>query len=448
MLETLSNKLQAVFKKLSGQGRLTEANLDSALREVRLALLEADVHYQVAKDFLDKVRAKALGREVLASLSPSQVLVKIVQDELTEMMGGAGPRHLAHSSLPPTVLLMVGLQGTGKTTTAAKLGRLLKSNGRKVMLAACDLARPAAIQQLQALGRDLGLEVMAPAPGQKAPEAAEAAREAALKGGFDVLIVDTAGRLAVDEELMEELKAVKRKARPHEVLLVVDAMAGQDAVPTARRFQEAVGIDSLVLTKLDGDARGGAALSVLAATGKPIKFVGLGEKPEALEPFHPDRLASRVLGMGDVVSLVEKVQAQVDQDKAAELAKKMAKNSFDLSDLMEQIRQIKKLGPVSELMGMLPGMPKMPQAGGMDDQALKRVEVIIQSMTPKERRLPVIIDGRRRQRIARGSGTTVEDVNRVLKQYEQMRKMMKMMKKGGRFSPMRGMMPGMGMPRF
>ena len=365
MFESLTSKLQSAFKKLSGQGHVTEANIETALREVRLALLEADVHFQVVKDFLEKVRAKALGAEVAGSLTPSQVFVKIVYDELVALMGGAGSRRLAYSNLPPTVILLVGLQGTGKTTTAAKLALMLKSQGRKVMLAACDLARPAAVRQLKILGQGLDIPVFTPedSPSAGAPALAQAARAKALSTGQDALIVDTAGRLAVDEALMEELRLLKTAARPHEILLVLDAMAGQDAVPTARRFHESLGIDGIVLTKMDGDARGGAALSVLAATGTPVKLVGVGEKAGALEPFYPDRLASRILGMGDVVSLVEKVQASVDQQKAVEIARKLGKDSFDLSDLLEQVQQIKKMGPLSEVVGLIPGFSGGPKAG-------------------------------------------------------------------------------------
>jgi signal recognition particle subunit SRP54 len=450
MFESLGEKLQAAFKRLTGQGHLTEANIDQALREVRLALLEADVNYGVVKGLLDKVRARALGQEVLSSLSPGQVLVKVVHDELEALMGGAGSVRLAHASLPPTVILMAGLQGGGKTTTAAKLARHLKLAGQKVMLAACDLQRPAAVEQLAALGQALGIAVHIAKPGQKAPEAAAEAREAALLAGCDALIVDTAGRLAVDEALMAELKAIKAAARPHEVLLVVDAMAGRDFANTAKSFQEAVGVDGLVLTKLDGDARGGAALSALAVTGKPVKFVGTGEKLEALEAFHPDRMAKRILGMGDVVSLVEKVQASVDQQSAQELAGRIAKEGFNLQAMLDQLRQVKRMGPLQDVLGMLPGMGALKGAAqGADDKSVGRMEAILLSMTPKERRLPQVIDGSRRKRIAKGSGTSVEEVNRLLRQYEQMKKMMKMMRKGGRRHGQPGMMPGMGgMPPF
>jgi signal recognition particle subunit SRP54 len=450
MFESLGEKLQGVFKRLTGQGHLTEANIEQALREVRLALLEADVNYAVVKGLLDKVRAKALGQEVLSSLSPGQVLIKVVHDELEALMGGAGSVRLAHASLPPTVILMAGLQGGGKTTTAAKLARHLKLSGQKVMLAACDLQRPAAVEQLVTLGQALGIAVHTAKPGQRAPEAAADAREAALRAGCDALIVDTAGRLAVDAALMAELKAIKAAARPHEVLLVVDAMAGRDFANTAQSFHQAVGVDGLVLTKLDGDARGGAALSALAVTGKPVKFVGTGEKLEALEAFHPDRMAKRILGMGDVVSLVEKVQASVDQQSAQELAGRIAKEGFTLQAMLDQLRQVKRMGPLQDVLGMLPGMGALKGvAQGADDKSVSRMEAILLSMTPKERRLPQVLDGSRRKRIAKGAGASVEEVNRLLRQFEQMKKMMKMMKKGGRRRGMPGMMPGMGgMPPF
>jgi signal recognition particle subunit SRP54 len=455
MFDALSEKLQEVFKKLSGQGHLNQSNIDEALKSVRLALLDADVHFKVVKDFLDKVQVRALGAEVLKSLTPSQVLVKIVHDELTTLMGGAGSRALARASLPPTVLLMAGLQGTGKTTTTAKLAAKLKKDGNKVLLAACDLSRPGAVSQLKVLGASVEVEVLEALAGEAAPQIARRARQVALERGFDFLIVDTAGRLAIDQALMEELKAVKAACPPHEVLLVIDAMQGADALETARRFQEAVGVDGLVLTKMDGDARGGSALSALVVTGKPVKFVGVGEKTSALEPFYPERLASRILGMGDVVSLVEKVQEHVDEVRAKELAKKIGKNSFDLADFMEQLQQLKKMGSMADLMKMIPGasgaMAKLP-AEALDEKKTARTVAIIQSMTPKERRLPVIIHGERRKRIARGSGTKVEDVNQLLRQFEQMKKMMKTMGKSRRggvsgFGNMPGM-PGMPFGRF
>ena len=442
MFDGLSKNLQGLFKKLSGQGHLSEGNVEDALKAVRLALLEADVHFKVVKDFLDKVRAKAMGAEVLGSLNPSQVFIKIVHDELVDLMGGAGKRGLNLAPLPPTVILMAGLQGTGKTTTTAKLARRLKEEGRRVLMAAADLSRPGAVSQLKTLGQGIGVEVAEAAPGEGPAALAARAREEALNRGFDVLIVDTAGRLAIDEALMAELKEVRQAARPHEVLLVIDAMQGQDALETARRFHEAVGIDGLILTKLDGDARGGAALSALATTGKPIKFVGVGEKSEALEPFYPERMAGRILGMGDVVSLVEKVQQTVDEDKARELASKLHKDKFDFNDFLEQMQQISRMGSLTDIMGMLPGMSglkdKLP-AEALDEKRLKRTMAIIRSMTAKERRIPQIIHGERRKRIAKGSGTRVEDVNALLRQFEQMKKMMKTMKKGRR---------GMGMPGF
>jgi signal recognition particle subunit SRP54 len=446
MFDSLSKNLQGLFKKLSGQGRLSESNIDEALKAVRLALLDADVHFQVVKDFLEKVRAKALGAEVVSSLNPSQVFVKVVHDELVELMGGAGRRSLNLAPLPPSVILMAGLQGTGKTTSSAKLARRLKEDGQRVLLVAADLSRPGAVSQLKTLGDGIGVEVIQ-AQGTEAPAAlAKRAREEALTRGFDILIVDTAGRLAIDDALMNELKELKAGVRPHEVLLVIDAMQGQDALETARRFHEAVGVDGLILTKLDGDARGGAALSALATTGKPIKFVGMGEKTEALEPFYPERMAGRILGMGDVVSLVEKVQQTVDEEKARELSAKLHKDKFDFNDFLEQMQQISKMGSLTDIMAMMPGMgalkAKLPE--NLDESRIKRFMAIIRSMTAKERRLPQIIHGERRKRIASGSGTRVEDVNTLLRQFEQMKKMMKTMKKGKRGFGIPGMsIPGM-----
>ncbi|HTB22922.1 MAG TPA: signal recognition particle protein [bacterium] len=430
MFESLGQRLQDVFRKLAGNARIDEGNVDGALKEVRLALLEADVHYKVVQDLLARVRERALGAEVVRGLAPDQVLAKLVQEELVAMMGGAGPRHLAWASLPPTVILLCGLQGTGKTTTAAKLARRLIADGRKVALVAGDLQRPAAVEQLKVLGKVVGAPVYTAAPGETPAALAARARREALEGGFDALIVDTAGRLAVDEALMAELKAVKAAAQPHEILLVLDAMQGQDALPTATRFHEAVGIDGLVLTKLDGDARGGAALSALAVTGKPVKFLGTGEKTDALEPFHPDRLAGRILGMGDVVGLVERVQSQVDAEQAERLAKKAGKQGLDLQDLLDQFLQLKKIGSLKDLAAMVPGAAKLG-AADMDEGRLKRSIAVLQSMTAMERRRPESIHGERRKRIARGSGTRPEDVNQVLRMHEQMRKMMKKMSQGG-----------------
>jgi signal recognition particle subunit SRP54 len=455
MFEALSARLQGVFKKLSGQARIDENNVDAALKEIRLALLEADVHFKVVKDLLEKVKARALGADVPLNLTPAQVLAKLVEDELAAMMGGAGPRHLAYASLPPTVILLIGLQGTGKTTTAAKLARRLKNDGRKTALVAADLARPAAVQQLQVLGQSLDVPVYAAEAGETPPQLAKRARGEALRAGVEVLIVDTAGRLAIDEALMAELKQVKAAAQPHEVLLVLDAMQGQDALPTATRFHEAIGVDGLILTKLDGDARGGAALSALAVTGKPIKFIGVGEKTEALEPFHPDRMASRILGMGDVVSLVEKVQAQVDGEAAAKLAQKAGKQGLDLQDFLDQLQQLRKMGSLKELAAMIPGAGALKDAD-LDENKLKRQVAILQSMSVRERRRPEIIHGQRRARIAKGSGTKVEEVNTLLRNHEQMKKMMKQMSQRGRRGggQSRGMfsgLPGMGgpgLPRF
>jgi len=446
VFESLAQRLQGAFRRLAGTARIDEGNVDAALKEIRQALLEADVHYKVVKELLEKVRARALGAEVARGLAPDQVLAKLVQDELAAMMGGAGPRHLAWASLPPTVILLCGLQGTGKTTTAAKLARRLMNDGRKAALVAGDLQRPAAVEQLKVLGKSIGAHVYTAEAGETPPQLAQRARKEALQAGYDALIVDTAGRLAIDEALMAELKAVKTAAQPHEILLVLDAMQGQDALPTATRFHEAVGVDGLVLTKLDGDARGGAALSALAVTGKPVKFLGTGEKTDALEPFHPDRLAGRILGMGDVVGLVERVQTQVDAEQAARLAKKVGKQGLDLQDLLEQLQQLKKLGSLKDLAALIPGGAQLGDAA-MDEGRLKRNIAVLQSMTPKERRRPEIIHGERRKRIAKGSGTRVEDVNQILRTHEQMRKMMKKMAQGGRrrglFGGMGGRIPGM-----
>lgn len=445
MFESLSKRLQDAFHRLAGSARIDEGNVDGALKEVRQALLEADVHYKVVQDLLKRVRERALGAEVARGLAPDQVLAKLVQDELAAMMGGAGPRHLAWASLPPTVILLCGLQGTGKTTTAAKLARRLITDGRKVALVAGDLQRPAAVEQLQVLGKSVGALVYTANPGETPPELAKRARREALQAGFDALIVDTAGRLAVDEALMAELKAVKAAAQPHEILLVLDAMQGQDALPTATRFHEAVGIDGLVLTKLDGDARGGAALSALAVTGKPVKFLGTGEKTEALEPFHPDRLAGRILGMGDVVGLVERVQTQVDVEQATRLAKKAGKQGLDLQDLLDQLQQLRKMGSLKDLAAMVPGGAQLGDSA-MDEGRLKRSIAVLQSMSAREKRRPEIIHGERRKRIAKGSGTRVEDVNQVLRTHEQMRKMMKKMSQGGRRRTGFGMPGGRGIP--
>ena len=429
MLDSLSTRLQAIFDKLGGRGRLSEENIQEALREVRVALLEADVNFKVVRAFVDRVRTRAVGQDVLASLTPAQQVVKVVHGELVELLGGSGHR-LAMASHPPTVIMLMGLQGSGKTTTAAKLARLYTKQGQHPLLAAADTQRPAAMEQLRTLGAQIGVPVTG-APGQTPLEICRAARAEAAARGLTPLILDTAGRLHIDEALLGELQAIRREVAPHHVLLVVDAMTGQDAVTVADRFNQAVGIDAVILTKLDGDSRGGAALSVRHVTGRPIAFVGVGEKTDALEPFHPDRLASRILGMGDVLSLVEKAQAVVDQTKAEELARKLREDSFSLEDFREQLKQLRQMGPLDQILGMLPfgkmlkGAPK-----DLDGESaeLGRFDAIISSMTPGERRNPEVINGSRRQRIARGSGTSVQDVNRLLKQYAQLRKVMKQFK--------------------
>ena len=430
MLDSLSTKLQSIFDRLGGRGRLSEDNIQEALREIRVALLEADVNFKVVRTFVDRVREKAVGQDVLRSLTPAQQVVKVVHDELVELLGGSGHR-LAPAPHPPTVIMLIGLQGSGKTTTAAKLARMYGKQGQHPILAAADTYRPAAQEQLRTLGGQISVPVVG-AAGQTPLEICRAARDEAAGRGLTPLILDTAGRLHIDEPMLDELKAIKREVTPHHVLLVVDAMTGQDAVTVAERFNQAVGIDAVILTKMDGDSRGGAALSVRHVTGRPIAFVGMGEKTDALEPFHPDRLASRILGMGDVLSLVEKAQQTVDQDKAQELARKLREDSFSLDDFRDQLQQLRKMGPLDQIMGMLP-FGKMLKGGApaeLDgEQAdLGRFDAIITSMTPSERRSPEIINGSRRQRIARGSGTSVQDVNRLLKQYAQLRKMMKQFK--------------------
>jgi signal recognition particle subunit SRP54 len=430
MLESLGTRLQSIFDRLGSRGRLTEDNIQEALREVRVALLEADVNFKVVRGFLDRVRERAVGQDVLKSLTPAQQVVKVVHDELVELLGGSGHR-LAAAPHPPTVVMLIGLQGSGKTTTAAKLARMYGQQGQHPILAAADVYRPAAQEQLRTLGAQIGAPVVGD-PGQSPLEICRAARQEAAARGLTPLILDTAGRLHIDEAMLDELKAIKREIAPHHVLLVVDAMTGQDAVTVADRFNQAVGIDAVILTKMDGDSRGGAALSVRHVTGRPIAFVGVGEKTDALEPFHPDRLASRILGMGDVLSLVEKAQQSVDQEKAQELVRKLREDSFSLDDFREQLRQLRKMGPLDQIMGMLPlgKMFKGPAPAELDDEQadLDRFDAIIASMTPGERRHPEVINGSRRQRIARGSGTTVQDVNRLLKQYAQLRKMMKQFK--------------------
>ncbi len=443
--EGLSEKLAASFKKLRNKGKLTEADVKDAMREVRLALLEADVNYKVAKDFSNAVVEAAVGAKVMESLTPAQMVIKIVNEQLTALMGGEAAG-LTRANRPPTVILMCGLQGSGKTTHSAKLARMLKSKGNRPMLVACDIYRPAAIEQLKVVGERAGVPVFE--MGTENPvKIAKAAVAHAKDHGNDYVILDTAGRLHIDEQLMAELKDIQSTVAPQEILLVVDAMTGQDAVNVASSFDEALGITGVILTKLDGDTRGGAALSVRAVTGKPIKFAGMGEKIEDLEVFHPDRMASRILGMGDVMSLIEKAEAQIDEREAEALARKLQEDKFDLNDLLDQFRQIQKMGDIKSLLGMVPGMGKQLKDVDIDPRQFARTEAIILSMTPAERAKPAIINPSRKRRIAAGSGMRVEDVNRLLKQYESMRQMMKqikkMGKKGGRgmrgFPPMGGM---------
>jgi signal recognition particle subunit SRP54 len=442
MLDSLTNRLTGILDRLRGFGRLTEENIQEALREVRVAMLEADVNFKVVKAFIDRVRVKAVGQDVLQSLTPGQQVVKVVRDELVELLGGSAHR-LAMAPHPPTVVMLVGLQGSGKTTSAAKLARHFQKQGQHPLLAAADVYRPAAVEQLRTLGAQLGIPVVGEAA-QRPVDICAAARDEAARRGLSPLILDTAGRLHIDEEMLEELRAIKRAVGPHHVLLVVDAMTGQDAVTIADKFNAAIGIDAVILTKMDGDARGGAALSVRQVTGRPIAFVGVGEKAEALEPFHPDRLAQRILGMGDVLSLVEKAQATVDAGQAEALAQKIRDDTFTLEDFATQLKQLRSMGPLGQLMDMVPffkgkGLPK--EMSG-EEQELDRYGAIIASMTPHERREPSVINGSRRARIARGSGTSVSDVNRLLKQYAQLRKMMKGLKNmEGRMGKFKGALP-------
>jgi len=437
MLEELSQKLDVVFKRLRGEGRITGANVADTLREIRRVLLNADVNYKVAKDFIDKVQQRALGEQVLQSITPGQLMVKIIHDELVDLLGTKSAE-LSFSPMPPSVIMVAGLQGSGKTTFAAKLALFLTGQGRHPLLVAADVHRPAAIDQLALLGAQIRVPVFL----DRALGAVEIARlgvEHARKSARDVAIVDTAGRLHVDEEMMEEAVAIRTAVDPHEILFVVDAMTGQDAVNTAKAFNDRLNFDGAVLTKMDGDARGGAALSLRATVGKPIKFMGVGEKLDALEKFHPDRIASRILGMGDVVTLVEKVQQQVDEEKAREIETKIRKAQLTLEDFLDQLQQIRSMGPLSQVLGMLPGMHRVPQNANVDEKALGRIEAIIRSMTPDERSRPQILNGSRRKRIAMGSGTTVQDVNRLMKQFEQMQKMMKTLGKRGSFNGMKGL---------
>lgn len=446
--EGLSEKLSAAFKKLRGKGRLSEADVKEAMREIRLALLEADVSFKVVKQFVAQVTEKAVGADVLEALSPAQQIVKIVNQELTDLMGGSAAK-LEISSKPPTVVMMVGLQGAGKTTNGAKLAGLMKKqNGKRPLLAACDVYRPAAIQQLEVVGKQLDIPVFQ--MGQANPvDIAKAAVDHAIKHGNDMVFLDTAGRLHVDEELMDELRAIKAAVDPTEILLVVDAMIGQDAVNAAKAFDDALDIDGVLLTKLDGDARGGAALSIKAVTGKPIKFVGVGEKLDQIEVFHPDRMASRILGMGDMLSLIEKAEQSFDQQKALELQEKLRKNKFTLTDFYDQMKQLKNMGSLTEIAGMLPGVKASDLEGAtMDEKLLQRMEAIILSMTPAEREDPKLLNSSRKKRIAAGSGTQVVDINRLLKQFDMLQAMTKQFAGGKMPKNLRKMMgkKGRGMP--
>jgi signal recognition particle subunit SRP54 len=443
MFENLSSKLDAIFKRLKGHGKLTDQNVKEALREVRIALLEADVNFKVVKDFIQSVEQRAIGQEVMASLTPAQQLIKIVKDELTSLMG-EGEQRIHLSGSPPVPIMLVGLHGCGKTTTAAKLARYFKERKKRPYLVPADVYRPAAIEQLQKLGEELRVDFYRPGTSQTPLDICLKGRDTAIKGGYDLMLIDTAGRLHIDEALMLELREIKTEIKPSEVLLVADAMTGQDAVNIAKNFNERLGIDGIILTKMDGDARGGAALSIKSVAQKPIKLIGVGEKLDALEVFHPDRMASRILGMGDVLTLIEKAEAVFDKKKAKELEKKIRKDSFTLEDFRDQLQQVRKMGSLESILGMIPGLSKkMRGMGGLDfdEKELARVEAIINSMTPKERTNSIIINGSRRLRIARGSGTTIQEVNQLLKRYAQARKMMKRFAKIGEKGFGRGNMP-------
>jgi len=427
MFDNLSEKLQRVFKNLRGEGKLSAENMESALREIRLALLEADVNFRVVKQLIENIKQKAMGEEVLAALSPSQQVVKIVHEELVKILGSHESK-LRFANEPPSVFLIVGLQGSGKTTSAGKLARWLSRNGHRPMLVSVDVYRPAAREQLRVIARDIGQAIYEGAPEEKLPlDLARSARREAVHNGRDVLLVDTAGRLHIDDDLMTELQQLKEQLSPVEILFVADAMTGQDAVKSAGEFHQRLGITGVILTKMDGDARGGAALSIRHVTGQPLKFVGIGEKFDALEPFHPDRAANRILGMGDILSFIEKASQELDQKKAVEMQRKLIDNEFTLEDFRDQLRQIRKLGPLSGLLDMMPkvGMLKELKDVKVDEKEISRVVAIIDSMTHKERDNHMIINGSRRRRIAKGSGTSVQEVNQLLKQYAQARKMMK-----------------------
>lgn len=438
MFENLSDKLDRAFKVLKGQGKISEINVAETLKEVRKALLDADVNYKVAKQFTDTVKEKALGRDVLISVSPGQLMVKIVHEELTALMGGDAID--INLKANPSIILMSGLQGSGKTTLSGKLANLLKTKrNRQVLLVACDVYRPAAIDQLHVLGEQINVQVYSERENKNPVQIAKNAIEFAKNNNLNTIIIDTAGRLAVDEEMMDEIARLKEFLQPQETLFVVDSMTGQDAVNTAKAFNDRINFDGVVLTKLDGDTRGGAALSIKSVVNKPIKFVGTGEKMEALDVFYPSRMADRILGMGDIVSLVERAQEQFDAKEAAELQKKIAKNQFNLNDFLNQLQQIKKMGNIKDLMGMIPGMGKAMKDIDIDNDSFKHIEAIIQSMTNEERERPDILNGSRRKRIATGSGTSIQEVNRLLKQFEDMRKMMKMFTSGNAQRLMRNM---------
>lgn len=442
MFENLSDKIERAFKLLKGQGQITEINVAETLKEIRKALLDADVNYKIAKEFTDTVKAKALGQNVLTAVSPGQLLVKITHDELAKLMGGE--KSDLNLSANPAIILMAGLQGSGKTTHSGKLANFLKNKkGKKPLLVACDVYRPAAIDQLHVLGQQIGVEVFSDKESKDPVSIATKAIQQAKANGNNVVIVDTAGRLAIDEQMMDEIAQIKKALNPHEILFVVDSMTGQDAVNTAKAFNDKLDFTGVILTKLDGDTRGGAALSIRSVVQKPIKFVGTGEKMEALDIFYPERMADRILGMGDIVTLVEKAQEQYDEQKARELQKKIAKNQFNLNDFLDQLNQIKKMGNIKDLVGMIPGVGKALKGMDIDDNAFKSIEAIILSMTPKERENPEIINGSRRQRIAKGSGTNIQEVNKLLKQFEETRKMMRLMSDKDKMAKLMRNMPNM-----
>ncbi|MGS4346860.1 signal recognition particle protein [Myroides odoratus] len=444
MFDNLSDKLDKAFHILKGHGKITEVNVADTLKEVRRALLDADVNFKIAKDFTNKVKDKALGQDVLTTLQPGQLMIKIVKDELTQLMGGEAAG--INLSGNPSVILMSGLQGSGKTTFSGKLANFLQTKkNKKPLLVACDVYRPAAINQLHVVGEQLGVEVYSEEGNNNPVQIAENAIKYAKSNGFNVVIVDTAGRLAVDEEMMTEIANIHKAIAPHETLFVVDSMTGQDAVNTAKAFNDRLNFDGVILTKLDGDTRGGAAISIKSVVNKPIKFIGTGEKMDAIDVFYPERMADRILGMGDVISLVERAQAQYDEEEARKIQKKIAKNEFGFDDFLTQIQQVKKMGSMKDLVGMLPGVGKALKDVEIEDDAFKHIEAIIHSMTPKERATPSVLDAKRKQRIAKGSGTDIQQVNQLLKQFDQMSKMMKMMQgaKGKNLMRMMGQMKGM-----